>query len=204
MNIFNIKWKDKKVIIININPTLKPNKIVNEGNFSICFHNEEIIGINIFESSLTNKYELGILYPTVELLSEIANITNTTILHNKIIESNIVVGKILTAEPIPNTHLKKCIVDINNDKLEIVCGAANARDNLITVAALNNAIIPTGKLIQNGKLLGHTSNGMLCSWKELGFENQVTGIVELDDIQYKNEIGNPFNMIYKNITNFTK
>lgn len=197
MNIFNINWKNKKVIVINLNTTLKSNKNISNDNYCINYYNDEIISINIFDNTFTNKYELGCLYPTIEILNEIKNLTSIDLSkynHNP----NIVIAQILKTEPIQNTHLQKCLVDINAQHLEIVCGASNARTGLLTIAALDNAIIPTGKLIKNGKLLGNTSNGMLCSWKELGIDNQQNGIIELDN-SYQNQIGNPFKLIYKNI-----
>lgn len=197
MNIFNISWKNKKIIIINIDSIWKTNRTITNSKYCINYYNDKIISINIFDETITNKYDTGCLYPNEKLLNKIYKITNVNLLNFKNY-SNILVGKIIKTTKIENTHLTNCIVDIKSNKLNIVCGAKNAKENLITVVALSNSIIPIGKLIKSGKLLGNESNGMLCSWKELNIHNNLDGIIELDKA-YENKIGKSFNIIYKNI-----
>ena len=91
---------------------------------------------------------------------------------------------------IPNTTdtgidtWQKSVYKFAKDKeLQIVCGAFNAKKDLICVCALPYAFMPSGKQIIPGKLLGIDSNGMLCSGRELsldGYENK-RGLLELDD-----------------------
>ena len=81
-------------------------------------------------------------------------------------------------------HLHICQVEIHGgQRVQIVCGAPNAKEGLKTVAALPGAMMPNGSLIFPGKLRGEDSFGMLCSARELELPNapQVRGIIELSE-----------------------
>lgn len=88
------------------------------------------------------------------------------------------------AEKHPNADkLQICtVVDVNNKKYRVVCGAKNVRDGLKTVMAMPGAIIPsTGEVLKRGKIRGEESEGMLCSFGELALPEKSDGIIELDD-----------------------
>lgn len=97
--------------------------------------------------------------------------------------SSIVVGKITHVEKHPNADkLKICQVDVGGTNLlTIVCGAQNARENLKVPTALVGAVLPNQVEIKQAKLRGAESFGMLCSAKELGLEESVSGLLELPD-----------------------
>ncbi len=99
---------------------------------------------------------------------------------------NFKIAKILKKNPHPNADkLSLCEVFDGNKNLQIVCGANNARENLITVLAPVGTIIFSGEKnefkIGNSKIRGEESNGMLCSEEELGLSNFSEGIIELDE-----------------------
>jgi phenylalanyl-tRNA synthetase beta chain len=99
--------------------------------------------------------------------------------------ASFVVGKIVESEKHPNADkLKICNVDIGQENLiQIICGASNARTGLYSVVAQIGTIIPsTQNIIKKGKIRGIESQGMLCSYEELGIKNEycVEGIIELD------------------------
>ena len=95
---------------------------------------------------------------------------------------NVVVGKIISRIQHPNADtLGVCQVQVGeNDIRQIVCGAPNARDGLMVAAALEGACLPGDFKIGKSKLRGETSNGMLCSVRELGLGEEYDGIWELD------------------------
>ncbi|GAB2024365.1 DUF4479 and tRNA-binding domain-containing protein [Lactovum odontotermitis] len=100
------------------------------------------------------------------------------------VHSNFVVAEIVKMDEHPDSdHLHICQVDVGNPEqlVQIVCGAANAREGLKTVAALPISLMPDGALIFDGELRGVVSHGMLCSARELGLPNapQARGIIEL-------------------------
>ena len=101
--------------------------------------------------------------------------------------SKVVVGKVLTCEAIPDTHLHVCQVDCGeHGTFQICCGADNVHAGGKFPAALVGATVyATAKdhktvegvmTIGKGKLRGHESFGMLCSGVELGVnENMYPG-----------------------------
>ncbi len=91
------------------------------------------------------------------------------------------IAKILKAEKHPNADkLKVCDVDIGGKVEKVVCGAANARDGLLTVYAPPGAVIPkNGMKLVVAKIRGVESKGMLCSESELGVSNESEGITEI-------------------------
>ena len=103
-----------------------------------------------------------------------------------------VVARIISAEKHPNAdRLKVCEVDIGNEEnVKVVCGALNARQNLLTVYAPPGAIIPKNQMkLSISKIRGVTSYGMLCSESELKLSNESEGITELSKNNYSNKIG---------------
>ena len=83
---------------------------------------------------------------------------------------NVVVGKVVSIVPHPNSdHMFICQVDVGGDELiQIVTGAQNVHQGDLVPAALHNSWLPGGVHITKGKLRGEVSNGMLCSFAELG------------------------------------
>ncbi len=103
-----------------------------------------------------------------------------------------VVARIISAEKHPNAdRLKVCEVDIGKgENVKVVCGAPNARQNLLTVYAPPGAIIPKNQMkLSISKIRGVTSYGMLCSGSELKLSNESEGITELSKNNYSNKIG---------------
>ncbi|MBU1138288.1 MAG: phenylalanine--tRNA ligase subunit beta [Proteobacteria bacterium] len=89
-------------------------------------------------------------------------------------------AKVLSVEPHPNAEtLHLCEVAVGEDTYSIVCGAPNVRKDLITAIALPGTVMPDGTKIKPSKVRGITSNGMLCSERELGLSDSHTGIMEL-------------------------
>lgn len=88
---------------------------------------------------------------------------------------NIVVGKVLKAEKMPDSdHLNLTEVDVAEEKpVQIVCGAPNVKAGQKVVVALPGALLANGLKIKKSKLRGYTSNGMICSLDELGFSDAV-------------------------------
>ncbi|MEO6381421.1 MAG: phenylalanine--tRNA ligase subunit beta, partial [Nitrobacter sp.] len=98
------------------------------------------------------------------------------------------VARVISAVQHPNAdRLRVCMVDIGetDDKgepahIQVVCGAPNARDGLVSVFAPPGTYIP-GKDITLGvgTIRGVESRGMLCSAAELQISEDHDGILEL-------------------------
>ena len=91
------------------------------------------------------------------------------------------VGKIVECKAHPNAdRLKVCVVDQGKERVQVVCGAPNAREGLVGIFAPDKAWIPgTETRLKSGKIRGQISNGMLLSERELGLSNEHDGIIEL-------------------------
>ena len=104
------------------------------------------------------------------------------------------IAKIIKTEKHPNAdRLKVCDVDVGEKEFKkVVCGAANAREGLITIYAPPGATIPKTKTkLVVAKIRGVTSYGMLCSESELNLSDESDGIAELS-IKFKKSIGKNF------------
>lgn len=100
--------------------------------------------------------------------------------------TNLVIGEIIECVDHPDSdHLHVCKVNVGNEVLQIVCGAPNARCGIKVIVAKDGAKLPGGT-IKKGKIRGVESNGMMCSFEELGLdhkfltEEDINGIKELD------------------------
>ena len=92
---------------------------------------------------------------------------------------NVVVGKVVSIVRHPNSdHMFICQVDVGQaEPVQIVTGAQNVHEGDLVPAALHNSWLPGGVHITKGKLRGEVSNGMLCSFAELGLtQNDLPGV----------------------------
>jgi phenylalanyl-tRNA synthetase beta chain len=93
----------------------------------------------------------------------------------------VIVGRVASIRPHPNADkLVLCQVDTGGpEELQIVCGAPNVREGMLAPVATIGATLPVGLTIKRAKLRGETSEGMLCSEKELGLSDAAAGLMEL-------------------------
>ena len=103
----------------------------------------------------------------------------------------IVVARVVDEAPHPDSdHLHITKVDMGSGELlDVVCGAPNVTAGKLYPFAPTGTVMPGGLKIEKRKIRGQTSNGMLCSARELGLGEEHDGILELDlDV----EPGTPF------------
>ena len=117
---------------------------------------------------------------------------------------NVVVAKVVSMVAHPNSdHMFICQVDVGQEELvQIVTGAQNVHEGDLVPAALHNSWLPGGVHITKGKLRGEKSNGMLCSFEELGLTQNdlpgayADGIWILNDEDCK--VGDDINLVIGN------
>ena len=117
---------------------------------------------------------------------------------------NVVVAKVVSMERHPNSdHMWICQMDVGQEELvQIVTGAQNVNVGDLVPAALHNSWLPGGIHITKGKLRGEKSNGMLCSFAELGLTQNdlpgayADGIWILNDEDCK--VGDDINLVIGN------
>lgn len=91
-------------------------------------------------------------------------------------------------------RLKVCVVDTGTEKLQVVCGAPNARAGMKAVYAPAGSFIPgSGITIKKGNIRGQESNGMMVSEREMGLSEEHEGII---DVAADVAIGTPFAELY--------
>ncbi|MGI4977092.1 MAG: YtpR family tRNA-binding protein, partial [Janthinobacterium lividum] len=92
------------------------------------------------------------------------------------------VARVVDAVQHPNAdRLRVCTVDAGGaERVQVVCGAPNARAGLLTVFAPPGSVIPaSGAVLKVGEIRGVESRGMLVSMREMGLGEEHDGIVEL-------------------------
>jgi phenylalanyl-tRNA synthetase beta chain len=92
----------------------------------------------------------------------------------------VVAGRVIEINPHPNAgNLKICRVDAGDRILQVVCGAPNVKKNLLAPLALPGTVLPDGSLLAECEIRGQTSEGMLCSERELELGEDGSGIMVL-------------------------
>ena len=92
---------------------------------------------------------------------------------------NVKVGKVLEIVRHENSdHMWVCQIDVGDgEATQIVTGAQNVKVGDMVPVAMHNSWLPGGVHITKGKLRGVKSNGMLCSFLELGLtQNDMPGV----------------------------
>lgn len=95
--------------------------------------------------------------------------------------TGVVIGDVVECAQHPDADkLRVTKVDVGRDRLlDIVCGAPNCRLGLKVACAVEGAVLPGDFKIKKTKLRGQPSEGMLCSFNELGIADDHSGIIEL-------------------------
>ncbi len=83
----------------------------------------------------------------------------------------------------PNAdRLRACKVDTGDGIVSVVCGAPNARTGMKAVLGSPGAFVPgLGITLKVGEIRGVKSEGMMCSYRELGLGEDHEGIIDLPD-----------------------
>jgi phenylalanyl-tRNA synthetase beta chain len=91
------------------------------------------------------------------------------------------IARVLAASPHPQADkLQVLSVDAGDGPLQVVCGAPNARAGLVGVFGAPGAYVPgSGITLKVAAIRGVTSNGMMCSARELELGDDHEGIIEL-------------------------
>jgi len=115
--------------------------------------------------------------------------------------SNLVCGEIVSIEAHPKSlKLKVCQVNIGNKNLQIVCGATNIEVEQKVVVCLAGGSVKDDagkkKKITEAQLVGVSSQGMICSEKELGISDSHAGILVLTN---NYQVGTDLTLIFKDI-----
>lgn len=96
--------------------------------------------------------------------------------------AGVVVGRVLEVAAHPSAdRVRVTRVDVGDgDALDIVCGAWNFDEGAVVPVALPGAVLQRDLTIDRRTIRGVTSNGMICSERELEIGDDAEGIMVLD------------------------
>lgn len=107
------------------------------------------------------------------------------------ISGPLLVGRVLEIEEL--TEFKKpiryCQVDLGDRVNGIICGATNFAVGDLVPVALPGSVLPGGFEISARKTYGHVSDGMICSGRELGINDEYDGILVLTEGEVGQDAG---------------
>jgi phenylalanyl-tRNA synthetase beta chain len=142
---------------------------------------------------------LGFEIPFDELVNrlimvglEVEAVTDLGILSGKV-----VTARILEMGPHPNADsLTLCRVDTGaKEPHRIVCGAKNMKPGDHVPLALEGARLPNGLTLKRSKIRGETSEGMMCSGRELCVCEDASGLWILPQDESLYPLGKPFDAL---------
>jgi len=96
--------------------------------------------------------------------------------------SGVVVGLVTEVRPHPRAdRLFLVTVGTRDEKIAVVCGASNVRVGMKSPLAKADTALPSGTIVKATVIRGESSDGMLCSERELGLSQDHEGIMTLPE-----------------------
>ncbi|WP_019467701.1 YtpR family tRNA-binding protein [Staphylococcus cohnii] len=191
MNLFYNKEAVGDVAFLQIEPTTGEFTYEIKNDVVEIRQDNKVVGFNIFNASkvsnITGKGHIKLDENLIHDLQKAINNAGFTFELNADLSPKFVVGYVETKDKHPDADkLSVLNVDVETEKLQIVCGAPNVEAGQKVVVAKVEAVMPSGMVIKDAALRGVDSSGMICSMKELNLPNapQEKGIMVLSD-EYK-------------------
>ena len=108
----------------------------------------------------------------------------------------VVIGRVLAVEELTGLRkpIRYCAVDVGAEHggtRSIICGAPNVAEAAHVVVALPGSVLPGGVAIAERTAYRRTSQGMICSGRELGVSDEQAGILILDPSDTPMTVGEP-------------
>lgn len=179
------------VLIIIFNNELENNRVVINDNVVSLYHDDVLLGYNIFNIKevvkiKTNGQIFSPSLPLIEIINSIlANHHLTTLEFNN--NSQYFVGEVIDAIDL-DEHKKYVIVDMQNDVISTIIKDKNINIHDLVVVSKSGTRLNNGELVKESVFEDTLLNGHICTNKELGlsFDDE---IVVVDD---KNMLGKDF------------
>ncbi|WP_368985526.1 YtpR family tRNA-binding protein [Caldifermentibacillus hisashii] len=192
MNIFYNKEGVGDIFLISLQPVNQANFTYEKKDDVVKIVNSETgetAGFNLFNASNYVSFTVtkGLVDLTEELVAKLNEIINSHGFTDQLtadLSPKFVVGYVKEKEKHPQADkLSVCKVDVGTEILQIVCGAPNVDAGQKVVVAKIGAVMPIGLVIQPAELRGISSQGMICSARELALPNapEKKGILVLED-----------------------
>jgi phenylalanyl-tRNA synthetase beta chain len=106
--------------------------------------------------------------------------------------ADVVVARVTEIAAIPGAdRIRRVTVDAGGREVQVVCGAWNFEEGDLVPLAPVGSVLPGGMEIGRRKMKGVTSEGMLCSGRELGVSEDGAGLLVLGTGDQPAEPGTP-------------
>lgn len=169
------------VLVVITGPDTADQKVISKDTVTqvLDAKDQHLLGYNFFKASEVLpelKDTKGQVFLTDEQVAKLNGVLASAGFDQKLVADHtpkFVVGYIEKLEDHPKSdHLKITQTQVENGKtVQIVCGSPNVKEHIKVVAARPGAMMPDGKIIWPGKLMGVESDGMLCGFRELRLKN---------------------------------
>ncbi|RUM89959.1 MAG: phenylalanine--tRNA ligase subunit beta [Thermodesulfatator sp.] len=91
-----------------------------------------------------------------------------------------IVVRVSRVEPVmEEKNVTLCTVETGTEEAQVICGAPNVREGMLTVYVPPGTEMPDGKEIRESQVYGHISRGMLCSRREVMLEGDASGLFDV-------------------------
>ena len=92
------------------------------------------------------------------------------------------VAEVISVEPVSSeSELKVVRVKCGSNEYSTVCGAPNVKAGMKSAFAPASTTIAGGQTIEKSEMAGHSTDGILCSARELGLSDSHEGILEIQE-----------------------
>ncbi len=111
----------------------------------------------------------------------------------------VITAKVENLSPVPGTKLFSLIANTGNERFNIITAATNLKNGDVVPLVLPGGKISGGIEIRTKEFQGKRSEGMLCSYKELGLDGEILSTEEKEGIlvlPYDAPVGEPFEALF--------
>lgn len=141
---------------------------------------KEYVDIDILPQELGDLLTMaGIEVEAVEPVGETVN--------------GVAVGRVVGVGPHPETdQLSICRVDTGKEEVQVICGAPNLEEGVLAPLALPGVRLPGGGVVEETRIKGESSHGILLAEDEMGLTDDHSGIMLLPP---DSEVGAPVSSV---------
>lgn len=164
-------------VLLLTSGNVEDDKVYTESKDQVTvIYNEETkqpVSVNLFnveeQLALEGNGQIELSTEQVAMINDLIKATGFDLTIDVDNQPKIVSGYVEECRPHEDSdHLNVTQIRIAEDQvLQIVCGARNIAKGLNVMVATPGAVMPNGMIIWPGELRGVTSNGMVCSTREL-------------------------------------
>ena len=175
---YNHHLGDVLMIIFNVEQT--PTRYQKLGDITLIYHNDELIGVNVFNiSSVCKIKSSGQIHLPPKILIEVLNnlLNSFNIVIDSLDKSPYKIGKVESLIQFENVFLLK--INMKNKTMFVLSKNDVDLDKLYVIAT-EGALLTSGKVVENYQYQNYLIEGHICSYLDLQLDSEDKLII-LDD-----------------------